>query len=645
MAGIEAFEKSERYADYISSDRIPFPAKLNLELTTRRSEGCHCPLPLITRPATGIFDLSADTLDYILTSILPYVQALYLGGRGDPCLAEDSLVKTLECATDFGVPVTLETHGLNFSKKITEILWQSSVQNLILNINAPNEDTHRKICGCSLNPIVDFLKKLSEHRQSQSNGMPELHLRMTATRDNIELLPDLMKFANLNQAMSLIIVPMSLANDPDKISAFRYHRDTAEEVIYRSLIESELKGFRLETEPPQLLDALGAVDDIQLFLSGQVPPDPQHDDYIRDCSCIWSHTFIDAEGNILPCQGNFPAVGNITHQSFQNIWYGNQLKAIRRNYVTGFGSSECLACHNLIWRKKRAAKHIVNPVDPNYFLFPGWLDLELEERDFRFTSDRAVVFLNRSKQHLFALAQIRKGPFEGSPGKGKIIINNHEVHPFELQSSQWETLEIPLPDDGKADDLVSLEIIPEKALRPIHLNQETTDYRNLGIKVSGVWLESWEKKVVFAQQLVLLGYDVSPEAWEIDGDVVFRTFWRTLTQAERDIKVLLDFQHEDTDESGRSDSKKGSIRVTSLQSDFLLEHRGLPTSNWQAGTFIAHEYLFPVPDKLKPGHYRIHLGVYPEGDPKKRVKISRSDREHRDNLALLGTVLISQQKR
>ncbi len=644
VAGIETFEKSERYADHISGDRIPYPEKLFLELTTRRFVGCHCPRPLTSRPSATETDLNGETLDYILTSIVPYLQELHLGGRGDPFLVEDNLIKILASAVEFSIPVTIETHGLNLSDRMIDALSRSSVRKLILSVNAPDESSHLQICGCSIGSLIETLDKLALLRQSHPGGFPEICMRMTAVRDNIELLPELMNFAHNHGASSLIIVPMTLSDDPDKLSAFRYHRDNAEEVIYRCLIESEMKGFRLEAEPPQLLDALGAVDDIQLFLSGQIPPDPRNEDFIRDCSCIWSHTFIDADGYVLPCQGEFPPVGNITGQAFQDIWYGNQFKAIRRNYVTGFGSSECLACHNLVWRKKRPAKHIITPSDPNFFLFPGWLEPELEERDFRLTSDRAAVFLNRANPHLFALAQMRKASYESAPCKGKIVINNHDVHHFELQSSQWETLEFPLPDNGKLDDLVSLEIIPDKTFRPIDVNQEALDYRNQGIKVSRIWLESWSKKVVFSQQLVLLGYELSPETWEVDGDVLFRTFWRTLSQTERDIKILLDFQYEEA-ETGRSASTKASTRMTSLQSDFLLDHRGLPTSNWQAGTFIAHEFHLPVPDNMKPGHYRIHLGVYPEGDPKKRIKISRSDREHHDNLALLGTVLISQQKR
>lgn len=641
MAGIEAFEKSERYINYISGNRIPYPENLVLELTTRRPTNCKCPHPYFSRSFTNETDIGDTALDYVLTSILPYVQNLILNGRGDPLIVEDKLLKTLDTALEFAVPVTINTHGLDFSDKLYDAVLNTCVQKVIFTVNAPDDETHKAICGRPIKPLLDTLEKLSELQKSGKKNRPDIHFRMVAIRDNMVLLPDLINLAYRYGASSLIVTPVSRMEDRDKDCAFRLHPDETEEIMYRSLIEAEMKGFDLRIDPPQFLDAIGAGNDIDQFLSGHIPPDPGNSDLFKDCTCIWSSAVVDAEGNILPCSGDCPPIGNIEHQSFQNIWYGEPFKALRKNYVSGFNQDECLACHDLIWRKKRPFKRLVNPEDANFFLFPGWFQSELEERTYRFTKDRAVVFLQRAESDLFVLVQIRKAPLEGAAAEGKIIINEHHVHPFQLPSSQWETLEFPLPGKGSPSDLVSVEIVPEKTIKPCETNSDSNDFRALGVKVSRIWLESWDKKVVYAQHLVLLGYEITPDSWEIDGDAVFRTFWRTLSPAEYDVKILLDMQREESKDEEVQTSHRYLSRISHLQHDFLLEHLGLPTSNWPEGIFIAHECRMPVPDTLIPGHYRIHLGVYPEGNPAKRIKISRSDREHKDNLALLGTVMIS----
>lgn len=637
MAGIEAFDKSERYINYMSGDKISYPENLVLELTTKRPANCNCPKPYFFRPTSISKDIGPITLDYILTSIMPYVQNLILTGSGDPALAEEALIKTLESAKEFSIPVIVDTHGLDLSDQIRDCILNSSVQKLAFTVNAPDERTHKKICGLSIKPLIETLEIISEKKKAQAQTWPEMQFRMVAVKDNIALLPDILNLAYRYGASTVIVSPSFSENN----CAFRHHFDEAEEIMYRSLIEAEMKGLDLQIEPSQLLEVLGSGNDIEQYLSGRIPPDSVSSEWIKDNSCIWNSVFVDVEGNILTARNSSTSLGNIEQKSFQSIWYGESFKALRRNYLTDFNQVESLSCSDLLWRKKRPLKRLITPDDPNFFLFPGWFGSELEERAYRFTRDRAAVFLQRNETDLFALIQMRKAPFSEAAMQGRIVINEKTTHSFNLLTNHWETFEYPLPDNSSSNDAVSIEIIPEKTIRPSELDEKSRDFRSLGVKVSQIWLESWAKKVVYAQKLVLLGYEIVPDSWERDGDVVFRTYWRTLSRSEQDMKVLLDLQREDEEKLDSAEKEMHEGLLTSAQHDFLLNHLGLPTSNWQEGIFISHECRIPVPNNLTPGHYRIHLGVYPEGDPKKRVKITRSDREHHDNLALLGTVMIS----
>jgi radical SAM protein with 4Fe4S-binding SPASM domain len=638
VSSIEVFEKSSRFINYLTGDKIPFPAKLHLELTTRHPSQCSCPAPLQHRSFTSghEIDISEDTLDYILTSILPYVQELHLSGRGDPVLAESRLLKTLDSAAEFAVPVVLETHGLAVTEAVIQAIFACPVNKILIHLNAPDAKNYQNICGCSMDPLLQFLETLTG---DSTRKIPELHFQTVIVHDNIQLLPELINIAYRYNAQSLTITPMSMKNDPDKLSAFRYHRDTTEEMIYRCLIESEIKGLCFKTYPEQLIDALGSVDDIDAYLSGQIPPCANGADMIRDFSCFWNQTIIDADGHVFPCFGDHPPVGNVEHQSFQDIWYSSGFQSLRRNYLSDFTGGNCHECHNLVWHRKRPARVCIMPDDSNFFLFPGWFDIELEERPFRYTMDHAAVFLRRDKTHLFALVQLKKAPCEGASNTGKIIINDSDVFTYDLPGNQWETLEMPLPDTESPNDLVSVEIVPDMTVRPSLRNSKSTDSRCLGVKVSKIWLETWSQKVVFAQQLVLLGYDISPEVLDVDGDVIFRTYWRTLAQMDYDVKVFVEFVKEDEKSLNTTEEKTGEQIV---QHDYLLLYRSLPGSNWQPGEFIAHEQCFPLPETLEPGHYSISLGLYPEGDPKNRLKITRSDRKYKGSLALLGTVLISE---
>ncbi|HPQ41739.1 MAG TPA: SPASM domain-containing protein, partial [bacterium] len=618
MSVKEAFEKSTRYSEHMASDRLPYPETLILELTTRHASGCRCPKALTEKSAEEERDISPTLLEYIQTSILPYVQTVRLTGRGDPLEAGEALKSTIDAAREFSVPVIIDTHAHNINNDdVFNLLVSGAVARININLNAPDDASYNDLCGCSIEPLLGFLKRLQSEKKELTK--PELTFKMVATSRNIELLPEVVAFAQNHGAQSLVVVPMSLTDDPERISAFRYHRDLTEEVMYRTLIEAEMSGFELKTEPLQLMDAMGAVENIEQFLAGQVPPEPDSDQWTSDCSCIWNHAIIDAEGNLLPCYGDFPPVGNVSVQAFQEIWFGDHMRAMRQNLLSGGGLAECSQCNHLLWRKQRSPKSAVQPDDDVFHLFAGWFDPELEEKSYRWTRDRAVAFLHRQDDHLFLVLQMRKAPFPKAPDSGKIIINHSEVYPFKLQSNTWETLEIPLPERDD-DPLACVEIIPHMTVRPVDISDEHADTRSLGIKVGRLWLESWSKKVVFNKQLILLGYEVSPESWQAGGDVVFRTFWRTLGQTEKDMKVTLEIRNDDDDVPAES-SEFGKLREDAMHEDFLLEHKGLASSNWPAGTFIAQETILPIPDNMKPGHYRIQLGLYPEGSPKKRLKI------------------------
>lgn len=590
-------------------------------------------------------DINRELLEYIQSSIIPFVQAIRLQGRGDPLLAKEALLSTLTAAKEFAVPVILETHALDIQDDdLADALLDGTITHFHITLNAPDDEMHRRICGRSQEPAIQFLHRLHTASLKSGRTPPHVSLNMVATCDNIEHLPDMILFAQNHHADELVVTCMSMENDPDKRSAFRYHRDLTEEIMYRSLIEAEMSGFTLKTDPPQVMDAMGSVESIEQFLAGQVAPEPDNDQWTRDCSCLWTHAIIDVDGHLIPCCGSFPPVGNLSTQAFQDVWLSDHVRAIRHNLITGCGSSECSQCRHLMWRKNRSPRTEIQPDDDVYNLFAGWFQPELDERVYRWTKERSVAFLQRQNHHQFLVLQMKKAVLPESANSGKIIINHQDIHPFHLQSTKWETMEIPLPASDE-DPLVCVEIIPSVTVRPAEINADQSDHRSVGIKVGRIWLEGWEKKVVFNKQLVLLGYDVSPESWDVGGDVVLRTFWRTLGQMESDVKIHLDLTRDDADKKPEKTGDFGKLRQDQLQLDFLLEYKGLSSSNWPAGAFIAHESILPVPDTMHVGHYRIGLGLYPEGSPKKRLKIVRSDRDHHDNLALLGTVLIAQQKR
>ena len=145
---------------------------------------------------------------------------------------------------------------------------------------------------------------------------------------------------------------------------------------------------------------------------------------------------------------------------------------------------------------------------------------------------------------------------------------------------------------------------------------------------------------------MLLGYDIVPETLTIGGTALFRTYWRSLDSMKENLKLFLHLTRET--EAGVSSNpikrKLGFGKKDFFQVDHLMSFHGQTSNNWVPGMFLVQENYITLPDSLHSGHYRIEIGLYPEGAPRSRLKIIRSDRSFENNKALLGTIIVSEKQ-
>ena len=644
MPGKFILEESSLFLDFMSSDRIPFPQSLQIELTSCCNLRCvMCPKTLGVSRTEPNKEMNRETLDYLISSVLPYVERIDIVGDGEPLLAMDLLLYLLENAEIFRVPVTICSNGQLLDKEVCQRLIDLNLEDINVSIDAANAETYSKIRDADFSQLIHNLETLKQLKKDSGRDTPHLHLSMVAMEDNIHELPMLLDLAKNLNADSLTIQAMGEVTDEMKgKSAFLNHRDLTEEILYKCLIEAEASGFPLKIWPPKLFDVMGNSEDLGAFLSGDAPPPGDSAEWKKDCAFLWKSPFITTNGDVRPCCAELPPLGNLGKSTFQEIWYSKAARALRKNLLTGDLPHACLKCPGMGWRKIYKTKSSIHAPDEIFDAFPGWYGVELEERHFRWTQKRALLYLNHTPAEKFLLLQMRKAASPEAPSSGMITINNEEPMPFKLTTTNWETLEFPLSTSND-DEIFQVEFNLSHSIRPSEIDPNSHDSRLLGVKLTRAWVEDWPQKVVFGHQLVLLGYEIVPETWNLDGDALIRTFWRSLDVTHLNVKAFVHFSREGDNGVVTSPIRRklGIGRKDFFQADHLLLSKGQPSSNWIPGIFIAHEHRFPVPDNLNAGHYRIEIGLYGEGYPKDRIPIVRSDRPNQDNSALLGTVLIS----
>ncbi len=627
-------ERCENYLNLMSSKRIPYPQVLNLELTSKTEHrSLKYPEPVGYRELAKGDVLDGNLLHYIITSILPYCELLNIRGFGDPLMTPDMLFETLEAAKYFGIPATLTTSAALLSQETIKKLIEAKLKSIYITLDAASEKTHSTLHSDSFKSVVEGINTLIKTREELKVAYPSIMLTMIALKENIAELEQIIALAKSIEIPCLTVqVLLEETEDFKEQSAFVYHRDTAEEIYYRSLIEAELEGFELKISPDNILDILPAANENQSLSTLVISPPDTGGDWVKDCMAPWNEITVRSNGDVYCCPEGKNPLGNISKDSFSAVWYGKSLSKLRNDILVSTENTPDSDCRFRGWRKVSRLKSSVSAGDDMLNYFPGWYRTELEERDFRWCRKKSALLLQRMPSEQFLLMQARRAPLKDAPLKGFLVLNSKERTPFELKSTDWETLEFLLPKIEEPE-ILQIEIELTHEIRPSEIDENSQDSRFLGMKFSRIWLEDWSKKVVFGQQLVLLGYEMAPETWIPGGDVLFRTFWRVLDQSPENLKLVLKCFPQDDKSSDNSE--------VHFQSDHLLEYHGSPSSMWVPGMFIAQEHRFPVPENIQPDHYRLELGLYPEGSPKKILEIVRSDRPHDNNRALLGTILIS----
>lgn len=115
----------------------------------------------------------------------------------------------------------------------------------------------------------------------------------------------------------------------------------------------------------------------------------------------------------------------------------------------------------------------------------------------------------------------------------------------------------------------------------------------------------------FGDAIVLDGYTLSAETVR-PGDIVALTlFWSAVADVDERYKVFVHLQ----EIGGRPVAQRDQEPVAGVA----------PTDSWHAGDMITDNYGVPVPLDLKPGAYRLVVGMYDIADPTRRVPIGRPD--------------------
>jgi len=279
----------------------------------------------------------------------PDMQRALLHGIGEPLMNHD-LPEIIRYLKQRQVEVIINSNGTLLSPSKQEALVDSGLDEYRCSIDAASSETYTRIRGANLLPkLVAGLESLVKKKESCGAKTPRISIWCVATLENLAELPDLIRLASRTGVREVYVQRLVyFARDTEK--QFGMARD--ELAIFgqnKALEEKTIAAcMQLSTELGMTFRASDARDPLNSLAAARLA------DFAPWSECMrpWTTAYVTANGNCLPCcispfavdQYESLILGNLSEQSFDQIWNGPKYQAFRTALLSQTPHAACQGC-------------------------------------------------------------------------------------------------------------------------------------------------------------------------------------------------------------------------------------------------------------------------------------------------------------
>ncbi|MBI5178600.1 MAG: radical SAM protein [Nitrospinae bacterium] len=298
----------------------------------------------------------------MLTPWLKNARRVFLAG-GEPLWMTDAVNRAakeiFECLVRDhpNVKINAYTNGVLLDERMAEMVMER-FETIQFSVDSVNPAVYAKVRGRPLlTTVLENMERLAEMKRKRglaSADHPHINMNTIVMRSTVKGLPDVAQMlARLGgNKHCLVKLRDTIGHDHAKMAAdmLKENRmpDTPENraaalktiAANQAAILEEI--YPAETVPPAVAERLNGiyaangitVEDQGYFLGGGVAkPLPSGADAV--CSAPWVTADIREDGNVYCCCAHTEILGNVKERSFDEIWNGPKIKAIRAAFIRG----------------------------------------------------------------------------------------------------------------------------------------------------------------------------------------------------------------------------------------------------------------------------------------------------------------------
>jgi radical SAM protein with 4Fe4S-binding SPASM domain len=294
--------------------------------------------------------MEVNLFDKIVSELFPTLIELHPTNIGEALISPwfDYLCEKME---QYGVLLDLTTNGMLLSKKKIKLIMPI-LRDIKISFDGSRKETFESIrTNASFTTICNNIRTLVHEIQSQKyHKQPNVSLQVTIMKQNYKQLPEIIEVAhNLGVKSVKAYHLFSFSKEMDKCSLINEF-DKWHPILAQALRLGDKYNIHLELAEP-LATTQKHIDDLK----------------VRKCHLPWHESWIDYNGKIYACHSHQGvSVGDITEQTFEDVWNSKLYEKVRKNLNTNKDASSL--CHNCGMNFMKDYEHQAVPYDHESFL-------------------------------------------------------------------------------------------------------------------------------------------------------------------------------------------------------------------------------------------------------------------------------------
>jgi MoaA/NifB/PqqE/SkfB family radical SAM enzyme len=330
-----------------SETPLPSPVEAYFEVANRCNSKC-ATCPLTFSPQEAARQLSLDEFKQLVAQ-LPDLRRAVLQGIGEPLLNRD-LAPMIAHLKQKGIYTVFNTNAALLTRRRQIELIESGLDELRVSLDSSTPETYLRVRGIpAFERVCANLAEMVRTRSMLASETPRISIWMTALRENLHELPDVIDLAGRLRVdevylQRLVFWGEGLATADQ--SLFASDSRQAEEIIAEAERRAEQQGVSFRGADARSPRA---------GLLAASPPSERHEPW-RACSRPLRLAYITAQGTALPCciapftDAPFESIrlGNYLRDGVAAVWHGESYERFRQQLYSSQPPASCRNC-GLAW--------------------------------------------------------------------------------------------------------------------------------------------------------------------------------------------------------------------------------------------------------------------------------------------------------